>query len=84
MSGERKIVKGGLRATLALVISVIALILAIIAFVRTGGKDDLNAQIKDLHTRIEGVKQETARRVDSLREETADTLERIGKAIKKD
>lgn len=84
MSDERKIVKGGFRASLALVISIIALILAVIAFERTGGKNDLNIRVQDLQRKMEEVKKETAKRVDSLREETANTLEKIGKAIKKD
>lgn len=84
MSDERKIVKGGFRASLALVISIIALILAVIAFERTGGKNDLNIRVQDLQRKMEEMKKETAKRVDSLREETANTLEKIGKAIKKD
>lgn len=84
MSDERKIIRGGFRATLALVISVIALILAAIAFERTGGKHDLNVQVQDLQTKIKQMKQETAKRVDTIREQTADALEKIGKAIKKD
>lgn len=84
MSDERKIVKGGFRASLALVISIIALILAVIAFERTGGKNDLNIRLQDLQRKMEEMKKETAKRVDSLREETANTLEKIGKAIKKD
>jgi len=84
MSNERRIVRGGFRATVALLISIIALILAIMAYERTGGKDNLNAQIKGLTTKIEEMKRETARRVEDMREETASALERIGKAIKKD
>lgn len=84
MSNERKIVRGGFRATVALLISIIALILAIMAYERTGGENNLNAQIKDLKTKIEEMKRETARRVEDMREETASALERIGKAIKKD
>lgn len=83
MSNERKIIRGGFRATLALIISIIALILAFIAFDRTGGKKDLNAQIKDLQTKIEVMKQETAQRVGKIREETANALKKIGKTIRK-
>ena len=84
MSSERTVKSGSFRALLSLVISIIALILAIMAFERTGGKDDLNAQIKDLQIKIEAMRKETARRVDSIREETGTTLERIGKAIRND
>lgn len=81
---DRGEIKGGFQATLALIISLIALILAFIAFERAGGKKDLNLQLKDLRTKIEEMKEETAKRVDDVREETADFLEKIGKAMKKD
>ncbi len=48
MAEEQKIVKGGFRATLALLISVVALILALVAFNRTGGQENLQARIVDL------------------------------------
>jgi hypothetical protein len=76
--------RGGFQSTLALIVSLIALILAFIAFERTGGKKDLNLQLKDLRTKIEEMKKETAKRVDNIREETADALEKIGKVMKKD
>jgi membrane protein insertase Oxa1/YidC/SpoIIIJ len=83
MSDEKKIVKGGVRANLALLISIIALILAIIVFNQSGGKADLQAQLKELKTKMEGIKRETSEQMGKLREETANTMEKIGKAIKK-
>ena len=77
MSNGRE-TRGGFQSTLALVVSLIALILAFIAFERTGGKKDLNLQLKDLRTKIEEIKKETAKRVEDIREETADALEKIG------
>jgi uncharacterized membrane-anchored protein YhcB (DUF1043 family) len=84
MRDEKKVVKGGFRATLALIISIIALIVAIVAFNRTGGQADLNAQIKDLQAKMEKMKKETSERVNKVRDETAKALEKIGKAIKKE
>jgi hypothetical protein len=84
MPQETKIVKGGFRATLALIISIIALILAIIAYQSTGKEATLNERIKDLHTKIETMKQETSKKLDKLRNETADTLGKIGKSMKKE
>lgn len=84
MSSEKRVVKGGFRATLALIISIIALILAIIAFDRTGGEADLNAQIKELRSKMDKMKEETSERVDKVREETAEALESIGKAIRRE
>ncbi|MBC8177921.1 MAG: hypothetical protein ISR61_00300 [Desulfobacteraceae bacterium] len=83
MAQETKIVKGGFRATLALVVSIIALILSIAAYTSTAREEDLNARIKGLQTSLEKIKQESARQIDKLQEETANTLERLGKAVKK-
>jgi predicted PurR-regulated permease PerM len=84
MAQETKVVKGGFRATLALIISIIALILAIIAYQSTGKEATLNERIKDLQAKIENMKQETSKKIDKLRNETAGTLEKIGKSMKKD
>ena len=83
MAQETKIVKGGFRATLALVVSIIALILSIAAYTSTTREEDLNARIKGLQTSLEKIKQESAKQIDKLQEETANTLERLGKAVKK-
>ena len=83
MGDEKKVVKGGFRATLALIISIIAIVVAVIAYNRTGGETDLKAQIKDLKTKMEGIKRETSKQMGKLREETANPMEKIGKAIKK-
>ena len=83
MSAETRS-RGGFRATLALIISIIALILAIIAFNRTGGQADLNTQIKDLRTKMEKMKNETTEKMSKVREETAKALEKVGIDIKKE
>ncbi len=84
MTPETRVVKGGFRATLALIISIIALVLAIIAFNRTGGQEDLNAQIKDLKTKMETMKKETSEKVNKVRQETTKALEKVGIDIKKE
>ena len=84
MAQETKVVKGGFRATLALIISIIALILAIIAYQSTGKESDLNTRIKDLQGKMENMKQETSKKLDKLRNETAGALEKIGKSMKKE
>ena len=73
MVEETKIVKGGFRATLALILSIIALALSIVSFNRTGGETALRAEIKNLQTKIK-----------ELSQETKDTYDRISKAIKKE
>jgi hypothetical protein len=83
MAGETKIVKGGFRATLALLISIIALILSVMAYTSTGKEEDLRARIKDLQTKMEGMKQESSKQIDKLRGETANALEKLSNAVKK-
>ena len=83
MAGETKIVKGGFRATLALIISIIALILSIWAYTSVGKEEDLGARIKDLQTRMESMKQESSKQIDKLRGETANALEKLSNAVKK-
>jgi uncharacterized protein YlxW (UPF0749 family) len=84
MSNETKIVKGGFRASLALLISIVALVFAIIAFNRTGGEADLRAQIRDLQARVKTLRKETSEKVTRVRQETTKALEKIGVEIKKE
>jgi len=82
MAEEKKIVKGGFRATLALLFSIIALILSFLAFNRTVNQGDLNAELQNLQEKMKDLKQETSERVEKVRNETGKALEKIGKAIK--
>jgi shikimate kinase len=84
MTNEKKVVKGGFRATLALLISIIALVLAIVSFNRTVTQSDLNAEVRNLQEKLKEVKQETTARVNKIREETGKAMEKIGKALKKE
>jgi DNA anti-recombination protein RmuC len=84
MAAETKIVKGGFRATLALLISIIALIVSIIAYTSTGKEDELNTRIRELQTKLEDMKEESAKRLDKLRGETANALEKLGRSLKKE
>ena len=84
MAQGTKVVKGGFRATLPLIISVIALILSLLAYSSTGKEEDLRARIKELQGTIEVMKQETSNKMDMLRNETADTLEKLSKSLKKE
>ena len=84
MAQETKVVKGGFRATLALIISIIALILSFFAYSSTGKQEDLKDRIKEMQATIEVMKQETSKKMDTLRGETADTLEKLSKSLKKE
>lgn len=76
--------KGSFLTTLALLISIIALLLALIAFQRTGGKDNINLQVRDLQAKIDKISSEMVIRVDALWKKSAETLENVGKAINRD
>ncbi len=83
MAAEKKIVRGGFRATLALIISIVALVLSIMAYTSTGQEEDLRARIKDLQTKMESMKQESSKQIDKLRGETSNALEKLSDAVKK-
>jgi hypothetical protein len=83
MAEPKKVVKGGFRATLSLLISIVALIFAVIAFNRSGGEADLKAQIKDLQGKMKAMKKETSETVDKVRKETAKALKKVGIDIEK-
>jgi len=82
--GPTKIVKGGFRASLALIFSIIALIFSIISYTRDRNRAELNAEIKELWKKMEILKQETSERVKKMRQETAAALEKFGIDMKKD
>ena len=85
----QKIVKGGFRATMALIIAIIALIFSIISYQRTGGTIGLEDEIKALQKKTETLKKETIQQVEKLEEktkklkqETGEALEKLGKTLK--
>ena len=63
---------------LALVIAIIALILAVLAYYKVGGVADLKKQTEVLTT----VGETVAKATDSLRDKTADVLDRMEAAIR--
>ena len=83
MSPDKKIARGGFRATLALVISIAALVLSIVSYNTNTRDEELNARIKNLRESLERITQENSKQIDKLRDETATVLERMGKAVKK-
>lgn len=70
---------------ITLLIAVVALIISILAYQRAGGIADLKRQIEsvtssvDLKKQVDGLKTAT----DSLREKTADALERLEKSLRR-
>jgi hypothetical protein len=64
--------------TLALIISIIALIIAVLAYYKVGGVADLKKQTEVLTN----VGETVAKATDSLRDKTADVLDRMEAAIR--
>ena len=84
MADEQKRVSGGFRSTLALIISIIALVFSIIAYRGTEARSDFGVQMKELQKKMDKIKSETAEQVSRAREETAKALEKLGNALKQD
>jgi hypothetical protein len=84
-----KAAKGEFRATLALIIAVIALIFSIVSYQRTGGLAGLNDRIKTLQRSTDTLKKETIQQMEKLEEktkkytkETGEALEKLGKTLR--
>jgi|TARA_B100002003_G_C14154721_1_gene555758 uncharacterized membrane protein (DUF106 family) len=84
MTKEKKTVKvkGGFRSTLALLISIIALIVAVITYNRTDGDMDMQKQLNELQGTMEKMKGETSKGFGKFREETSKALDKLSKMIK--
>jgi hypothetical protein len=82
MTEQRKIVKGGFRATLALIIAMIAIITSVVAYNHDGENNAMREQIDKLKATVQDVKNETSQRLDQVRQETASALQNLGKSLK--
>lgn len=79
----QKIVKGGFRATLALIIAVIALIFSLISYQRTGGLGGLDEQVKALQQKTDALRKETIQQMGKLEEKTKQLTQQTGEALEK-
>jgi len=79
-----KIVKGGFRATLALILSILALVVSLLAYSAAGNDKQLKTHIAELQAAIERMKSESSRELGDLRNETAKALEELSQAVKKE
>ncbi len=82
-AAQAEVAKVAGRATLAIIVSIVVLVLAIVAFTRTLERTDLDSRLGELQKRVETLKQETLEKVDRVREETSRALENLGQAIEK-
>ncbi|MGD9045061.1 MAG: hypothetical protein PVG06_15190 [Desulfobacterales bacterium] len=78
-----KIVKGGFRATLALIFSIIALIFSVMTFNRSTSQIEYQTEIKELKEKLEIVKKETTELASKIRQETANAIKKMGIEIQK-
>jgi uncharacterized protein HemX len=83
MAEEKRIVKGGFRANIALLISIVALILSIVAYQRSGGQADLESRIKTLNEKMKTMKAESADRMNTIIQDTKKGLEKLSTEIEK-
>ena len=79
-----KIVKGGFRATLALLISIIALIISVMVYYKTADQADFNAKITDIQNKLEKLKKDTSDGVNKIRQETIKLIDKLGVEIERD
>lgn len=81
--------------TITFIISIIALIISVLAYRRTGGARELKKRVNSLSSSMESLKdragEELKERVEhltsvteSLREKTADVIDRLEKAVRKE
>jgi hypothetical protein len=66
----------------ALIIAIVALVVAVLAYARTGGIQELRSQVSALGSTTESLRAKTTDTLDALRAKTADTLERLEKAVR--
>jgi hypothetical protein len=77
-----KIVTGRFRANLALIFSILALAISLVAFHQTGNQSGLKAEIENLQKKMIEVKEETADRLEKVRQETGQVLDKLGNSLK--
>lgn len=77
-----KIVVGRFRANLALVLSIIALAISLVAFHRAGSQSGLKAEIENLQKKMAEVREETAERVENMRKDTKRVFDKLGNSLK--
>jgi hypothetical protein len=65
-----------------LLIAVVALVIAVVAYARTGGIQELQRQVSAMGPATESVRTKTTDTLDAIREKMADTLDRLEKVVR--
>lgn len=84
MSKEDKRPRGGIRSTLALLLSIAALTLSIISLSRTEGQEKLREQLAELRVKVEKASESGTEQVARFREEFSGVVERMKGILKKE
>ncbi len=66
----------------SLIVAIVALVVAVLAYARTGGIQELRSQVSALGSTTESLRVKTTDTLDTLRGKTADTLERLERAVR--
>jgi hypothetical protein len=66
-----------------LIIAVVALVVAVLAYARTGGIQELRGQVSALGSAKESLRVKTTDTLGAVRTKTADTLDRLEKAVRR-
>ena len=56
--------------------------MSVFAYTATMREEEMTARIRDMQASLERMRQESAKQIDKLRDETANSLERLGEAVK--
>ena len=82
MSNNRRGESGGFKSTMALIISIIALVLSYLAYNSSQEETDLSKSMKELQTKVDSIKKESAKQIKKLRGETASALDKLSDKVK--
>lgn len=66
----------------ALLIAVVALVIAVLAYSRTGGIEELRSQVKVVGSKTDTLRVKTADATETLRAKTADALDRLERTVR--
>jgi len=64
------------------ILAVVALVIAVLAYSRTGGIEDLRSQVKAMGSKTDALRAKTADTTETLRAKTADALHRLEQSLR--
>lgn len=82
MAPERTRQVGGFRSTLAFIMALAALVLSYLAYTASNEESQLTGHVEELQTKLDKMKAESSQKIDELRNETSEALNKMSKSIK--